>query len=154
MTDGQDFLWGAVLALHLLGMTAWVGGMAYALLILRPSLSLLDATPRMSVHLQTLRRFLRMVWHVMPIVLVTGWLMLVFKEGGFANAPWFVNTMQGLGVIMAAVFVYLFLGPYKRLRRAIRPTQAQLEAVRMPILLNLLLGTLTVVVAALGHFPA
>jgi uncharacterized membrane protein len=152
MTHSVELLWGAVLALHLLGIVAWVGGMAYSLLVLRPSLGLLDATPRMNVHLQTLRRFFRMVWHVMPIVLVTGWLMIVFREGGFAGAPWYVNTMQGLGVIMAAVFVYLFTGPWKRLRRAIRPTPAQLEAVRVPVLLNLLLGTATIVVASLGHF--
>ncbi len=151
---GSGALWGIVLALHLLGIVVWVGGMAYALLILRPSLGLLDATPRMNVHLQTLRRFFRMVWHVMPIVLITGWLMIVFKEGGPALAPWYVNTMQGIGLIMAAVFVWLFLVPYKRLRRAIRPTPAQLDAVRLPVLVNLVLGVVVIIVASLGHFPA
>lgn len=147
-------LWGGVLALHLLGIAAWVGGMAYALLVLRPSLGLLDPTPRMNVHLQTLRRFFRMVWHVMPIVLVTGWVMIAFKEGGFAHAPWFVNAMQGLGVLMAIVFASIFFGPYRRLRRAIRPAPAQLDAVRTRVTINLALGVVTIVVAALGHFPA
>ncbi len=154
LLTGSQALWGVVLALHLLGIVVWVGGMAYALLILRPSLGLLDATPRMNVHLQTLRRFFRMVWHVMPIVLITGWLMLVFREGGFALAPWYVNTMQGIGIIMAAVFAWLFFVPYKRLRRAIRPTPAQLDAVRLPVLLNLVLGVVVIIVASLGHFPA
>lgn len=156
MTDllsASQALWGVVLAVHLLGIVVWVGGMAYTLLILRPSLGLLDATPRMNVHLQTMRRFFRMVWHVMPIVLVSGWLMIVFREGGFPNAPWFVNLMQGIGIIMAAVFAWMFLVPYKRLRRAVRPTPAQLDAVRLPVLVNLVLGVVVIVVASFGHLP-
>lgn len=146
-------LWGVVLAFHLLGVVAWVGGMAYALFVLRPSLGLLDATPRMNVHLQTLRRFFRIVWHAMPIVLLSGWAMLVFKEGGFAHAPWYLNTMQGIGVIMAAVFAWIFFVPYRRLRRAIRPTPAQLDQVRGAVTLNLVLGVAVIVVASLGHYP-
>lgn len=159
MATAQDMnvasmLWGVVLALHLLAMTAWVGGMAYAVLVLRPSLGLLDATPRMNVHLQTLRRFFRIVWHVMPVALVTGWAMLLFKEGGFAHAPWFVNAMQGLAVIMALLFVSVFFGPYRRLRRAVRPLPAMLDAVRSRVVLMLALGIATITVASLGHFPA
>lgn len=51
--------------------------------VLRPSLGLLDATQRASIHLQTLNRFFRIVWHTMPTVLITGWL-LIFHYGGFA----------------------------------------------------------------------
>ncbi len=147
-------VWGIVLAVHLLGMAAWLGGMAYALLVVRPSLGLLDPTPRMSVHLQTLRRFFRLVWHVMPVVLLTGWAMLLGREGGFAHAPWYVNAMQALALVMAAVFVWMFFGPYRRLRRAVRPQPAMLDKVRGLVTLNLSLGTLVVLVAALGHFPA
>ena len=150
--DTASAIWGVVLAVHLLGMAAWLGGIATLLLVLRPSLSLLDTTPRMNVHLQTLRRLLRLVWHVMPIVLVTGWAMLVGKEGGFAHAPWYVNAMQGLAILMAAVFLWIFFGPYKRLRRAIRPQQTHLDEVRSLLTTNLALGIATVTVAALGHF--
>ena len=153
LTESQA-LWGVVLAFHLLAIVLWVGGMAYALLVLRPSLGLLDATPRMNVHLQTLRRFFRLVWHVMPIALLTGWSMLVFKEGGFAHAPWFVNTMQGLAIVMAVVFAWGFFAPYRRLRRAIRPTSSQLDAARAPLAINLALGATIVLVACLGHFAA
>ena len=151
---GDQALWGVVLAFHLLAVVLWVGGAAYALLVLRPSLGLLDATPRMNVHQQTLRRFFRLVWHVMPVAVLTGWAMLVFKEGGFAHAPWFVNTMQGGGLLMAAVFAWGFFSPYRRLRRAVRPTPAQLDAVRTPVAINLVLGAAVVVVACLGHFAA
>ncbi len=146
-------IWGVVLALHISAMTVWVGGMAYALFVIRRSLGLLDPTPRMNVHLQTLRRFFRLVWHVMPIVLITGWAMLIGKEGGFAHAPWFVNTMQALGILMALVFVWTVFGPYRRLRRAIRPTAAMFDSVRGLLITDLALGAATILVASLGYFP-
>ncbi len=152
--DISAAIWGVILAVHLLAMAAWLGGMAYALFVLRPSLGLLDATPRMSVHLQTLRRFFRIVWHVMPLSLLTGWAMMVGKEGGFAHAPWYVNAMQAIAILMAAVFFWVFFGPYRRLRRAIRPQAQMLEAVRSLVTTKLALGITTVVIASLGHFAA
>ncbi len=144
-------LWGLVLALHLLAMTVWVGGMAYTLLVLRPSLGLLDQTQRNSVHLQTLTRFFRLVWHVMPLVLASGWAMLFFREGGFANPDWHINTMQGLAIVMAAVFLYAYFGPFRKARRAIRPQPATFESIRSLVSLNLVIGVAIVVVASLGH---
>ena len=146
-------IWGIVLALHLAAMAVWVGGLTFTLFIIRPSLTLLDPTPRMNVQLQMLRRFFRLVWQVMPISLVTGWAMVIGREGGFAHAPWYVNTMQALGILMAAVFATIAFGPFRRLRRAIRPTEAMLDKVRGLVITDLALGVATVVVACLGHFP-
>jgi len=145
-------LWGLVLAVHLLGMAVWVGGMTYALFVLRPSLGLLDGTQRVSVHLQTLKRFLRLIAHVMPVVLVTGWAMEIFREGGFARADWHINAMQGLGVVMAGIFLWIYLGPFRRASRAIRPQPALFDRIRGLIGFNLVLGVATVVVASLGHY--
>jgi uncharacterized membrane protein len=150
-SESATILWGLVLAVHLLGMALWLGGAAYALLVLRPSLGLLDQTQRVSVHLQTLRRFFRLVWHAMPIVLLSGWAMEIFREGGFANADWHINAMQGLGILMAAVFVWIFFGPYRKARRAIRPQPATFETIRSLVSINLVIGTAIVVVASLGH---
>nr|WP_321986803.1 CopD family protein [uncultured Lichenicoccus sp.] len=144
-------LWGLVLAVHILGMAIWVGGMAYALFVLRPSLGLLDATQRNSVHLQTLQRFFRLVWHVMPLVLVTGWAMEIFREGGFAGADWHINAMQGLAIVMAALFAAIYFGPFRKARRALRPQPATFERIRSMVSVNLLLGIAVIVVASLGH---
>ena len=146
-------IWGVVLAFHIAAMAIWIGGTAYALVVISPSLGLLDPTPRANVHLQTLRRFFRLVWHVMPIVLLTGWAMLIGKEGGFAHAPWFVNTMQTIALVMTALFVWSVFGPYRRLRRAIRPTAAMFDSVRGLLITIFGLGVLTILVASLGHFP-
>ena len=156
MSNGADAfgtspLWGLVLAVHLLSWATWLGGAAYALFVLRPSLGLLDTTQRNSVHLQTLRRFFRLVWHVMPMVLVTGWLMLAFPLGGFNNPDWHIQTMQALGVLMALVFAYAFFGPFRKARRALRPQQGTFDSIRSLLSVTLLLGGAVVVVASLDH---
>ncbi|MCH4022289.1 MAG: hypothetical protein LKH33_05715 [Acetobacter sp.] len=143
-------LWSLILTLHIAGMTAWVGGALYGSLILSPSLSLLDQTQRSSVHLQALRRFFRVVWHVMPIVLITGWLM-IFHEGGFAHVMWTTNVMQLLGLIMAALFLRAFYGPYQKARRSLRPLPATFTSIRKLVFSVAALGVLTIGFASMGH---
>ncbi|NHO31981.1 hypothetical protein [Acetobacter fallax] len=143
-------LWSLVLAFHIAGMAIWVGGATYAALILRPSLTLLDKAQRSAVHLLTLKKFLRVIWHVMPIVLITGWLMII-HEGGFAVVPWTTNAMQLLGLIMAGLFLRVFYGPYQKARRAIRPQPATFDSIRTLILGVAACGILTILCASLGH---
>lgn len=144
-------LWGAVLALHLLGMAIWMGGSTYALFVLKPSLALLDTTQRNSVQLQTLKKFFFLVWHAMPVMLISGWLMEAVPMGGFGNPDWHIQAMQGLGVVMAAVYLFTFFGPYRRARRAMRPQPALFDRIRGLVTLNLLLGAVVVVIASLDH---
>ena len=148
---GGHVLWGLVLAVHLIAMATWLGGAAYALFVLRPSLGLLDGTQRNSVQLQTLKRFFLIVWHAMPLVLITGWLMLAFPLGGFNDPDWHVQAMQAIGLVIALVFAYAFFGPFRKVRRAIRPQPATFEKIRSLVSLNLALGVVVVVIASLGH---
>lgn len=145
-----SIVWSLVLALHITAMAAWVGGMIYAAFVLKPSLGLLDPTQRASVHLQTLNRFFRIVWHTMPMVLVTGWL-LIYHDGGFAVVPWPINLMQLFGLIMAGVFARIYFGPYQAARRALRPKPGVFDSIRSLVLLNSGLGVLTIVTACLAH---
>ena len=140
-----------LLAVHLLSAVIWVGGMFYAVVILRPGLAVLDAAPRLQLHIVTLKKFFFYVWHVMPLMILTGWAMVFLVWGGFAAIPWSINAMQGLGILMALVFLYAFFGPWQRLRRAIRPAPDLLPRIRSLIITNLVLGMVTVVIGALGH---
>ncbi|ANA14046.1 hypothetical protein [Acetobacter oryzifermentans] len=146
----HSILWSLVLTLHLVSIILWIGGGAYAVIILRPSLRLLDATQRNSVHLQTLARFFKVLTHVIPTALITGWLLII-HEGGFANAPWTTNLMQLLGVIMAVLFVMMYTGPYQKARRSIRPQPSVFDSIRSRVLLIVALGVLAVLSACLGH---
>jgi uncharacterized membrane protein len=140
-----------LLAVHFLGAAIWVGGMFYALMVLRPALTLLDGPQRLQVHMQTLKKFFFYVWHAMPLMLITGWAMVFFAWGGFANLPVSIHIMQGLAIIMAAVFLYTFFVPWQRLRRAIRPGPELIARIRQLITVNLVLGALTIVAGSLGH---
>ncbi len=78
-------LFHVLLALHLLAAVAWVGGMAFALMVLRPSLGVLEPAQRLALHGQVFRRFFLLVWHAMVLVLLTGFIMLFVTFGGFAG---------------------------------------------------------------------
>ena len=144
-------LLNGLLALHLLAATAWVGGMLHALVVLRPALTVLDAGPRLQVHMLTLKRFFLVVWHAMPIMLLTGWGMIAVAGWSMSHLPWYVKVMQALGLIMAAVFLWMYFGPFRRLRRAIRPGPELLARIRLLVTVNLVLGAAVIVVASAGH---
>jgi len=143
----------ALLALHVLGAVVWVGGMSFALLVLRPSLAVLDPAQRLALHAEVFRRFFRHVWHAMPIVLLTGYAMLFGVLGGFATALWPVHVMHLCGVLMAAIFLVIVLGPWPAMRAAMARQDATaagaaVERIRTLVRINLVLGVLTVLVAA------
>ena len=139
------------LAIHFLAAVAWVGGMFYTVTVLRPALNVLDATPRLQLHMLTLKKFFFIVWHAMPLVLLTGWAMIFSAWGGFAMLPWSINVMQGCALLMAVIFVYTFFGPWQRLRRAIRPGPELIARIRLTLIINLLLGATAIIAGSLGH---
>jgi uncharacterized membrane protein len=143
-------IFGVLLALHLLGAVVWVGGMAFALLVLRPSLSVLEPAQRLALHANVFRRFFLIVWHAMPVLLLTGYAMLFGVLGGFAGANWAVHLMHMLGLVMAAVFLVIFFGPWRAMRAAANPADAAaaVNRIRGLIQFNLVLGAVTVIVAA------
>ena len=129
-----------VLAVHVLCAVIWVGGMFFAYVVLRPSL-----------HTQVFRRFFLVVWHVMPLILVSGFAVLFGFYGGPASVGWNVQLMMLLGLIMSAVFLLIVFGPYARFRRTTDRTTAAacIDRIRKLIGVNLVLGIVTVVVALL-----
>ena len=143
--------------LDVLGAVLWVGGMAFALLALRPALQALEPPQRLALQEGALRRFFLIVWHAMPVLLLTGWALLFFWYGGFRGAGWHIHLMHGTGLVMGGVFAALFFGPF----RAFRATRTagdlpgaaiNAEKVRRLVTVNFALGLLTVAVAAWGRF--
>jgi uncharacterized membrane protein len=139
--------WSLVLALHILCAVIWVGGMYFAARVLRPALAVLAPGQRLELHAEVFRRFFRTVWHVMPLLLVSGYAMVFGEYGGFAGVGWPVHVMHLLGLIMTVIFVIIVFGPYARFRAAPSPEAA--ETIRKLVLLNLVLGLVTIVIATL-----
>lgn len=145
----NPFLWSLVLALHLLCMAYWIGGGLYAVIVSRSTVALLEPAQRQNVQTQLIARYFRGLLHIVPTVLVTGWL-LVFHMGGFSVMSLPINIMQGLALIMALLFLNAYFGPFQSLRRAIRPQPALFDKVRKRIVLMIGVGILTVIAAAMS----
>ncbi len=139
-------------AIHLLCVVAWVGGMAFAYLVLRPSLVVLEPAQRMLVHTAVFGRFFRIVWHVMPLSIFTGLAMILIFQGGMRFVSPRVHAMMGLGLIMSAVYLYIYFGPYKRFRRTTDKASmlSSLDSIRKMIGVNLILGIVTIVIGVVS----
>lgn len=144
--------------LHVIGAVAWVGGMLFALLALRPAAhEALEPPQRIALMEAVFRRFFRMLWHVVPLVIVSGWALVWGWYWGFGASVWHVHLMHATGLVMAGIFVLVALGPWRRMRAAAaagdRPAAAaSLDTIRKGVTVNLVLGLLTVGVAAWGRF--
>jgi uncharacterized membrane protein len=127
-----------------------VGGMFFAYVVLRPSLAAIEPPQRMLLHTQVFRKFFLVIWHAMPLIILTGFAMLP-HVGGMATSPWQIHAMLGLGLVMAAVFVAIFFGPYRQFRRTTDRTRmaSSLDSIRKLIGINLILGLVTVIIAGL-----
>ena len=144
-------VWGWVLAVHVLCAVMWVGGMFFAYVVLRPSMAILEPMQRIALHTQIFRRFFLVIWHAMPLILLSGFAVMYGFYGGPAYVPWNVNAMMALGLIMSGVFLFIVFGPYARFRRTTERATlaAMIDRIRKLILVNLVLGLIVVVIALL-----
>ena len=144
---------GWLLTIHLLGAALWVGGIGFLLLILRPSVAVLEPRDRLALHAQVFARFFRMLWHVVPLVLATGYIVLLGFYGGFKGVGWPVHLMHFTGLMMALLFLVIFFVPFRALRLAaaagdLAAGAAAMARLRMLASINLALGVVTLAAAA------
>lgn len=145
------------LALHVLSVVIWVGGMFFAYMALRPvAASVLEPPARLTLWAGVFARFFPWVWAAVGLILVTGYGMLFGFMGGFAGAPVFVHIMNGLGLIMMMIFMHVYFAPYKRLRQAVAESRwtdggKALAQIRVLVGVNTLIGLTTITVAAAGR---
>ena len=88
----------------------------------------------------------------MPLVLLSGYFMLFNRYGGFAGASPVIHIMHLTGLVMAAIFVWIFVGPWKHFRADPASRPASANAIRQLILVNLILGLLTIAIAAFAAY--
>jgi uncharacterized membrane protein len=143
---------------HVLALVLWVGGMVFAHFFLRPSLDVLAPPQRLQLMHGVLRRFFAAVAVAVAVVVASGLWMVgrvarqVVAGGGSFVWPmdWIVMTV--LGLVMAAVFAYVRLAPYRRFARAVQAEDwpagaAALALVRRAVAVNLVLGVVVIFVA-------
>lgn len=148
-------LYNALKLLHLLSIIVWVGGMVFAHFFLRPAAQQLAPAQRVPLMHGVLQRFLAAVGAAVVVVLTSGLAMIgmVSMGGGFAM-PWDWTLMSGVGLVMMAIYAYIYLALLSRLDTAVAAADwaaggAALARIRTWVGVNLLLGTAIVVVVLL-----
>jgi uncharacterized membrane protein len=146
-----------LLALHVLAAVAWVGGMFFAYMVLRPSAGPLEPAQRLPLWRRVFGRFFPWVWASVAVLLVSGYAMVLLFLGGFRGVGLHVHIMQGTGILMMLLFFHLYFAPWKRFQGALDrgslPDAAKsLDQIRMIVATNLALGLITVVVGATGRW--
>lgn len=146
------------ITLHTLAAVIWVGGMFFAHQVLRPTAAAqLEPPQRLPLWVGVFGRFFPWVWSAVLLLIATGYWMIFAFYGGMGGVRLHVHLMNGTGLLMAALFAYLFFVPYPRLRRAVANGEwpagrRELDAIRRIVGINLALGLLTVAVAAGGRY--
>lgn len=146
-----------LLAVHVLAAAAWVGGMFFAYMVLRPSAGPLDPPLRLTLWGRVFGRFFPWVWAAVAALLVSGYAMVFVGFGGFGNAGAHVHAMQGTGIVMMLLFFHLYFAPWRRFRAAVDASDwpgagKQLEQIRRIVAINLGLGIVTVLFGATGRY--
>jgi len=142
------------IALHLLGVVVWVGGMFFAHMALRPAaVETLEPPFRLPLLRQTLENFFQWVWIAIGVILATGYGLLLGPLYGTASGVGYLHLMQALGLIMSGLFVYLFFVPYQLFNREVKEKNfpaagAAMAKIKTIITINLSLGLITVFVGA------
>jgi uncharacterized membrane protein len=145
------------ISLHILAAVIWVGGMFFAHIALRPAANrLLEPPTRLPLMSQVLGHFFPWVWISIILLWITGgWLIFgVFGELKQVNVS--IHIMMTLALIMTLIFVYIVFIPFPKLKQNITnssfPEAAKyLAIIRQLIVTNLMLGLITIVVAAVGR---
>jgi uncharacterized membrane protein len=141
------------LTLHLLSAIVWVGGMFFALVVLRPASGPLDPAARLALWQRVFDRFFPWVFAAIVLLLASG-LFLIF--GGYAGGP-HVHLMIAIGIVMMLIFMHLYFAPWKRFRVALAAgdnasAAAQLNQIRILVTVNLVLGLINAAIGSGGRY--
>lgn len=144
-----------LLFLHLAGVVVWVGGMFFAWMCLRPVAAVqLEPPGRLRLWAAVFARFFPWVWGAVWTIFLSG--LLTMLATGMKYAPLHWHLMLLLGLVMSAIFIYVYVSPYGKLKVAIADQDwpaggMALGQIRQLIGTNLVLGFATVAVASLGR---
>jgi len=145
-------------SLHILAAVIWVGGMIFAYNFLRPAAAeSLEPPHRLTLWLGVFERFFSYVWVSVIILPLTGYLMIFNRWESIGNAPLYVHIMNGLGVTMILIYLYVFFSPYKRLKNAVNNKNwpeggKALMQIRLLVGINTIIGVVVIMSASAGRF--
>ena len=143
-------------AVHGMAAVAWVGGIFFAYMALRPAaMKILEPPIRAKLWQSAYSHFFPWVWVMIGLLLVTGYVDLYTRLGGFGNGSLYLQLMHGIGLFMVAAFAYLYFGLYRRLTLAVAEEDtrraAEIMAKARPVMAtNLILGLAVTAIGIAG----
>ena len=143
--------------LHLLVAVIWVGGMFFAVYVLRLAAGPMEPNDRVSLWQRAFAKFFPWVWIAVILLPITGYQLVFDLHGDFSNLPLPFHVMHGLGWIMIVIFLHLWFAPYARFKRAfaagdIPEAAKHLNTIRLLVTANLYLGLVNVLIGTSGRF--
>lgn len=144
------------LVLHLLAAVAWVGGMFFAWVVLRPAALALEPPRRLTLWRDVFARFFPWVWVIVIVLPATGLWLIARLFGGMGSSPPYVHVMLALGLAMIAIYLHVWFAPWRRLRAAVaredwQAGAAALASIRRFVGINLLIGLFILAFVAAGR---
>lgn len=145
------------LGLHLLAALVWVGGMFFAIMVLRLAAGELEPPVRAPLWGRVFAKFFPWVWMAVILLPATGYFLIFNVWGGFAGAPMHIHIMHLIALIMIALYLHLWFAPYKRFKAALAasdiPTAGKnLNQIRIFVTINLVLGLVTSFIGSTGRY--
>ena len=143
-------------ALHGIAATLWIGGMFFAYVAMRPAaVSVLEPPLRLKLFQAAFSRFFTWVWLLIAVLLLTGYAGVFAGFGGFSAT--YLSLMHGVGLLMCAIFVFLYLALYLPFSKAVTtgdfPKAGTLIGkIRWVVLINLILGVVNTFIGIAGPY--
>jgi uncharacterized membrane protein len=111
---------GLVLAIHILAVIIWLGGLFFLVAVLGPTAESLDAAGASSLWYRTLSRSLAWGWLSLVLIVATGVAMVFLVFGGYGYIPNIHRVNMALGIPAIALYGYVYLMPRRQLGRSVR----------------------------------
>jgi uncharacterized membrane protein len=143
-------------AVHGMAAVAWVGGIFFAFMALRPAANaVLDGPQRLRLWQSAYRHFFPWVWLMIALLLTTGYADLWMRFGGIGSLPLYLKLMHGIGWLMVLLFAYLYFGVFRRLTVAVgrgdtAAAAAAMARARPLMAINLTLGMILTLIGIAG----
>lgn len=98
-----------VLWLHILASVVWIRGMAFNILVLRPSMTVIDAPQRIKLAETVLKRFISLVWVSVGVLILTGAVLALPKVTSSAYWRTLLFKLLIVLVMIFNVFIIRYL---------------------------------------------
>jgi|TARA_B110000259_G_scaffold31028_1_gene33887 uncharacterized membrane protein len=144
-----------LLFLHLTSVIIWVGGMFFSYFCLRPAATqLLEPKLRLPLWIATFSRFFKLTAIAVVTIIATGIIMLLQVGMKFAPVGW--HVMLSTGLLMSAIFIYVYAVVYPRLCKQCNEVSwlaaaATLNTIRKLVGFNLILSIIAIAAATFAR---